>query len=471
MIHVSGNKLAIDKNEVEWSFPEINDTPEIVNKTVASEEGTYKRSLVKDLSGLIGYDLSGVTISFNPDARYDGSTGEDNIVNIDTTAIFITSGGYKLVVGGPPDVEVRDNSGTSLFTFYTYGMEGTQGTTTTGTTTTGSYDYTFPNDAGVITNVNCDQFNDPPIPSHCPVEQVFESASHLITGPSELLARLNTQQYNSYNALTDNNVGSSNTQQVATYYSSRYVPVFLNSSSTPQWNNKLVVGLPSCPTKSTFATDSNSCDKLISHYYSMSAISNINTTSYLANAEYGLAVSSSTTNLPIRVTTTTRIHLKNKNFYSSNKSTSYPYIVQELTYLDSTNKGRKFERVINYKSSTASSCEWGTWYETTANKLVLADSSQSITGNKTLSGVNKFSTVTSFQYGGIGNGTSDANRHVWFNDESAVGRTVKNDNFKYNPSGNKLMVGTSTATTAQIDLAGCTVKYTSSTKSISFNLV
>ena len=192
MIHVSGNKLAIDKNEVEWSFPEINDTPEIVNKTVASEEGTYKRSLVKDLSGLIGYDLSGVTISFNPDARYDGSTGEDNIVNIDTTAIFITSGGYKLVVGGPPDVEVRDNSGTSLFTFYTYGMEGTQGTTTTGTTTTGSYDYTFPNDAGVITNVNCDQFNDPPIPSHCPVEQVFESASHLITGPSELLARLNT---------------------------------------------------------------------------------------------------------------------------------------------------------------------------------------------------------------------------------------------------------------------------------------
>lgn len=33
------------------------------------------------------------------------------------------------------------------------------------------------------------------------------------------------------------------------------------------------------------------------------------------------------------------------------------------------------------------------------------------------------------------------------------------------------MVGTSTATTAQIDLAGCTVKYTSSTKNISFNFV
>ena len=53
-----------------------------------------------------------------------------------------------------------------------------------GTTSTGSYNYTFPNDAGVITNVNCEQFNDPPIPSHCPGEQVFESASHLITGPS-----------------------------------------------------------------------------------------------------------------------------------------------------------------------------------------------------------------------------------------------------------------------------------------------
>ena len=49
MIHVSGNKLAIDKNEVEWSFPEINDTPEIVNKTVASEEGTYNRSLVSGI--------------------------------------------------------------------------------------------------------------------------------------------------------------------------------------------------------------------------------------------------------------------------------------------------------------------------------------------------------------------------------------------------------------------------------------
>ena len=190
MIHVSGNKLAIDKNEVEWSFPEINDTPEIVNKTVASEEGTYKRSLVKDLSGLIGYDLSGVTISFNPDARYNGngSTNGDNLFNIFSTAIFITSGGYKLVVGGPPNVDITYN-GTSLFTFYTHTTF--DDSVALGATSTGSYDYTFPNDAGVITNVNCSQITDPPIPSEYSDEQVSGTLRQLITGPSELLARLN----------------------------------------------------------------------------------------------------------------------------------------------------------------------------------------------------------------------------------------------------------------------------------------
>lgn len=185
MIHVSGNKLAIDKNEVEWSFPEVNEVPTTINKTVASEEGTYKRSLVKDLSGLIGYDLSGVTISFNPDARYGGSIG-DNTFDIAEVAIFITSGGYKLIVDGPPEIKIKDGSGATLFTFYIYGMEGTLGTTSTG-----SYNYTFPNDAGIITNVNCDPYSDSPIPNGYSDEQVFESASHLITGPSELLARLN----------------------------------------------------------------------------------------------------------------------------------------------------------------------------------------------------------------------------------------------------------------------------------------
>ena len=459
MIHVSGNKLAIDKNEVEWSFPEINDTPEIVNKTVASEEGTYNRSLVSGIQSLIGYDLSGVTISFNPNARYGGSIG-DNLFNISTVAIFRTSGGYQLVVGGPPNVEVRDNSGTSLFTFYTYDMGGTLGTTSTG-----SYNYTFPNDTGVITKVKCDPYSDTYM-YHYTDEEVSGTLRQLITGSAELLARLNTQQYNSYNALTDNNVGSSTTESVTTY-STRYARVSLNSSSSVYSNNKLVVGLPSCPTVSSFATDNAYCNKLISHYYSTSIISNINTTNYLANAEYGLTVSSSTTNLPINVTTTTRIHLKNKNFYYYTKSTSYPYIVQELTYLDSTNKGRKFERVINYKSSTASSCEWGTWYETTANKLVLTDSSQTITGNKTYLGVNNFGTTTSFQYGGIGNGTANANSHVWFSNDTTVGRPVKNDNFKYNPATQQLQVGTSN--NASVQLSECTLQYNSSSKSLSFN--
>lgn len=90
---------------------------------------------------------------------------------------------------------------------------------------------------------------------------------------------------------------------------------------------------------------------------------------------------------------------------------------------------------------------------------------------QTISGVKTFSASSGFNYSGIENGTSDASRHVWFSHSTNKGTPVYNDNFKYNPSGNKFMVGTSTATTAQIDLAGCTVKYTSSTKSISFNFV
>ena len=90
---------------------------------------------------------------------------------------------------------------------------------------------------------------------------------------------------------------------------------------------------------------------------------------------------------------------------------------------------------------------------------------------QTISGVKTFSASSGFNYSGIENGISDASRHVWFSHLTNKGTPVYNDNFKYNPSGNKFMVGTSTATTAQIDLAGCTVKYTSSTKSISFNFV
>lgn len=468
MIHVSGNKLAIDKNEVEWSFPEINDTPEIVNKTVASEEGTYKRSLVSGIQSLIGYDLSGVTISFNPDARYGGSIG-DNLFNISTVAIFRTSGGYQLVVGGPPEVEVRDNSGTSLFTFYTYGMmEGTLGTTTTG-----SYDYTFPNDTGVITKVNCDPYSDTDM-YHYTDEEVSGTLRQLITGSAELLARLDTQIYDSYNALTDNNVGSSTTESVSTY-SARYASVFLNSSSTPYWDNKLIVGLPSCPTVSSFATEGTYCSRLISHYYSTSVITNINTTSYLANAEYGLTVSSSTTNLPVSVTTTTRIHLKNKNFYYYGKSTSYPYIVQELTYLDSTNKGRKFERVINYKSSTASKCDWGIWWETSAHELILNTKDQYIGGTKTFNGAQNFcgtadfTMPAAFTYSGIQSNAADSATSIWFTSSSTAGRPVKSDEFLYNPKNHHLQVGTNSTTNATVQIAGCNLEYNSSSKSLSFN--
>ena len=99
------------------------------------------------------------------------------------------------------------------------------------------------------------------------------------------------------------------------------------------------------------------------------------------------------------------------------------------------------------------------------NKYVTLSTTQTISGVKT------FSASSGFNYSGIENATSDVSRHVWFSHSTNKGTPVYNDNFKYNPSGNKFMVGTSTATTAQIDLAGCTVKYTSNTKSISFNFV
>lgn len=101
------------------------------------------------------------------------------------------------------------------------------------------------------------------------------------------------------------------------------------------------------------------------------------------------------------------------------------------------------------------------------NTYVTLATTQTVSGNKTFSGVNNFSTTTSFQYGGIGDGTTNANRHVWFNDDTVVGRPVKNDNFKYNPSTQTLQVGTSND--ASIQISECILQYSSSSKSISFN--
>lgn len=471
MIHVSGNKLAIDKNEVEWSFPEENLGTQ--SKVVASEESTYQRPTCSGYMTLIGLDVSGKTLVFNEGACY-GDGGQSDLIGTPTNFIgnvagawlFYTSGGYAIGIGGPPDLYIvkKDpntdwntaypSSTDSLFMLATY-YGWRNGLVLEATTPQSEYapnglSFTFPEDAGIILGVPM------ATPGSAYSEQLDQCFQALFPEDSFIFTEQKSTAYDqSIDVLTTSQLAPSTT------YNSTYT--YLSKAS----GGRLYVGLPSCPSAYTYATDSSYYTKLISHYYSTSTISNINTTYYLANAEYGLTVSSSTTNLPISVTSTTRIHLKNKNFYSYNKSTSYPYIVQELTYLNSTNKGRKFERVINYKSSTASSCEWGTWYETTADKLVLTDSSQTITGNKNFLGVNNFGTSTSFQYGGIGNGTADANRHVWFNDDSAVGRPVKNDNFKYNPATQQLQIGASN--NASVQLSECTLQYNSSSKSLSFN--
>jgi hypothetical protein len=65
---------------------------------------------------------------------------------------------------------------------------------------------------------------------------------------------MNSGVYDSYTPLTDNNVDGSYVENV-TSFSSRFVKVFLNDSSEATYGNKLIVGLPACPTASNFATD------------------------------------------------------------------------------------------------------------------------------------------------------------------------------------------------------------------------
>ena len=46
-----------------------------------------------------------------------------------------------------------------------------------------------------------------------------------------------------------------------------------------------------------------------------------------------------------------------------------------------------------------------------------------------------------FNYSSIQNGSSNADRNVWFSTSSNRGTPCFNDNFKYNPSTNTLTVG------------------------------
>lgn len=79
----------------------------------------------------------------------------------------------------------------------------------------------------------------------------------------------------------------------------------------------------------------------------------------------------------------------------------------------------------------------------TKSGIVTTDA-QSFGGTKTFVTINSNSlTVTgsgSFNYSGIGSGTADAVRPVWFSDNSANGKPVVNTNFTYNPATQTLKV-------------------------------
>lgn len=75
---------------------------------------------------------------------------------------------------------------------------------------------------------------------------------------------------------------------------------------------------------------------------------------------------------------------------------------------------------------------------------IVTTDSQSFSGTKTFTAINSNSlTVTGsdgFNYSGIGSGTNDVARPVWFADNSGNGKPVVNTNFTYNPATQTLKV-------------------------------
>lgn len=102
---------------------------------------------------------------------------------------------------------------------------------------------------------------------------------------------------------------------------------------------------------------------------------------------------------------------------------------------------------------------------TTKSGIVTTDA-QSFSGTKTFVTINSNSlTVTgasSFNYSGIGSGTADAVRPVWFADNSGNGKPVINTNFTYNPATQTLKVAnlSGTANKATNDSGGQNIRST-----------
>lgn len=102
---------------------------------------------------------------------------------------------------------------------------------------------------------------------------------------------------------------------------------------------------------------------------------------------------------------------------------------------------------------------------TTKSGIVTTDA-QSFGGTKTFTTINSTNlTITGpdgFNYSGIGTGTADAVRPVWFADNSGNGKPVVNDNFTYNPATQTLSVAnlSGTADKANKDNAGNDIRST-----------
>lgn len=102
---------------------------------------------------------------------------------------------------------------------------------------------------------------------------------------------------------------------------------------------------------------------------------------------------------------------------------------------------------------------------TTKSGIVTTDA-QSFGGTKTFTTINSTNlTVTgsdSFNYSGIGSGTVDAARPVWFADNSTNGKPVVNTNFTYNPATQTLSVAnlSGTADKANKDSGGQNIRNT-----------
>lgn len=98
---------------------------------------------------------------------------------------------------------------------------------------------------------------------------------------------------------------------------------------------------------------------------------------------------------------------------------------------------------LYFRSSTTSADNtWNPWRKVLTDynyTSILNNTYLPLTGG-TLSGSVKIAGGT-FNYATIQNGTSNADRNVWFSTSSSRGTPCFNDNFKYNPSTNTLTVG------------------------------